>query len=161
ETFAFKTGQLIFDQDKVTYKQNGITHLEGKVDLDPTTSVKQLDQYFTSGRTDLTIYVRAGDYLIQCGNVDSNRLSGKKSKELSHFFVFFRILEHGLSIMRVGSQAPGHSLDGSNLNPSFARGRGVFIILAQAPIAIQASNTLLHHPANLDGHEARRLLGFR
>jgi uncharacterized protein (TIGR03067 family) len=70
ETFAHKTGQLVFDQGKVAYKQNGATHLEGKVELDPTANPRRLDQYF-GGRTDLTIYVRVGDYLIQCGNVDS------------------------------------------------------------------------------------------
>jgi uncharacterized protein (TIGR03067 family) len=70
ETSEFKKGQLIIEKDKVTYKQNGETLFEGKVELDPTTNPKQLDQYFTSGRTDLTIYVRVGDYLIQCGNHD-------------------------------------------------------------------------------------------
>jgi uncharacterized protein (TIGR03067 family) len=43
---------------------------EVKVVLDPTKTPKHLDFRFSSGRTDLIIYVRAGDYMIYCGNRD-------------------------------------------------------------------------------------------
>jgi uncharacterized protein (TIGR03067 family) len=62
--------RLIVNADKVTYQENGVTVLEGKVVLDSTKTPKHLDQQYTSGQTDLTIYVRAGDYIIQCGNRD-------------------------------------------------------------------------------------------
>jgi uncharacterized protein (TIGR03067 family) len=59
--------------DKVTVRVNGETIAEGKVVLDPTTSPKHLDFHFPSGRTDLMIYVRAGDYVIYCGNRGGKR----------------------------------------------------------------------------------------
>jgi len=65
-----KTAWLIIENDKVTYKQGGETLVEGKVGLDATKNPKHLDLAYTSGRSDLTIYVRVGDYIIQCGNVD-------------------------------------------------------------------------------------------
>jgi uncharacterized protein (TIGR03067 family) len=67
-------GEFNFKQfikgDKVTFQVNGETKAEGKVVLDPTKNPKHLDFQFTSGQTDLIIYVRAGDYVIYCGNRD-------------------------------------------------------------------------------------------
>jgi uncharacterized protein (TIGR03067 family) len=60
--------QHIIRGDRVTVQVNGQTKAEGKVVLDPTQNPKHLNLQFTSGGTDLLIYVRAGDYLIYCGN---------------------------------------------------------------------------------------------
>jgi uncharacterized protein (TIGR03067 family) len=67
-------GELNFKQiikgDKVTFQVNGETKAEGKVVLNPAKSPQHLDFQFTSGQTDLIIYVRAGDYITYCGNRD-------------------------------------------------------------------------------------------
>jgi len=65
--FNFKQ---IIKGDKVTFQVNGETKAEGRVVLDPTKNPKQLDFEFTSGQTDLIIYVRVGDNVIYCGNRD-------------------------------------------------------------------------------------------
>jgi uncharacterized protein (TIGR03067 family) len=69
---AFHCKHLI-KGDQVTVQVNGETKAEGKVVLDPTQSPKHLDFQFTSGQTDLLIYVRAGDYVIYCGNRGGKR----------------------------------------------------------------------------------------
>ncbi len=56
--------------DKVTFQVDGETKAEGKVVLDPTQNPKHLNFQFTSGQTDLIVYVRAGDQIIYCGNRD-------------------------------------------------------------------------------------------
>jgi uncharacterized protein (TIGR03067 family) len=56
------------DKDKMTVKRKGEVIAEGPIELDPTNSPKQLDDKLMSGQTDLTIYIRVGDYLIQCGH---------------------------------------------------------------------------------------------
>jgi uncharacterized protein (TIGR03067 family) len=61
-----KRERLIFKGDKATGINRG-TIAEGKVVLDATKTPKHLDLQFTWG-TDVIIYVRAGNYLIQCGN---------------------------------------------------------------------------------------------
>jgi uncharacterized protein (TIGR03067 family) len=63
--------RLIIKGDKVVCN-NGGTILEGKVVLDATKNPKQLDLQFTQGHADVTIYVRAGNYLILCGNRGGN-----------------------------------------------------------------------------------------
>jgi uncharacterized protein (TIGR03067 family) len=60
----------IIKGNKVTFQVNGETKAEGKVVVDPTKNPKHLDFQFTSGQTDFIIYVRAGDYIIYCGNRD-------------------------------------------------------------------------------------------
>jgi uncharacterized protein (TIGR03067 family) len=61
--------RLIIKGDKAAGK-NGGTIVEGKVVLDAAKTPKHLDLRFTWGQTDVIIYVRAGNYLIQCGNRD-------------------------------------------------------------------------------------------
>jgi uncharacterized protein (TIGR03067 family) len=56
--------------DKVTFQVNGETKADGTVVLDPTKNPKQMDFQFSSGQTDLIIYVRVGDYITYCGNRD-------------------------------------------------------------------------------------------
>jgi uncharacterized protein (TIGR03067 family) len=60
----------IIKGDKVIFQVNGETKAEGKVVLDPTQNPRHLDFQFTSGQTDLIIYVRVGDHVIYCGNRD-------------------------------------------------------------------------------------------
>jgi uncharacterized protein (TIGR03067 family) len=60
----------IIDKDKMTFKQNGEVAAEGTLELDATRTPKHLDYRITSGQTDLIIYTRVGDYLIQCGRRD-------------------------------------------------------------------------------------------
>jgi uncharacterized protein (TIGR03067 family) len=66
-----KRERLIIKGDKVVCK-NGETIVEGKLVLDATKTPKQLDLRFTPGHSDVTIYVRAGNYLILCGNRGGN-----------------------------------------------------------------------------------------
>ncbi len=54
----------------MTVKRKDEVIAEGPITLDTKTSPKQLDFRLTSGQTDLTIYIRVGDYLIQCGHRD-------------------------------------------------------------------------------------------
>ena len=56
-----------FADDKLTVKRSDQVIAEGPLDLDPTKAPKHLDFRLTSGQTDLTIYIREGDHLIQCG----------------------------------------------------------------------------------------------
>jgi uncharacterized protein (TIGR03067 family) len=56
-----------FADDKLTVKRGDQVIAEGPIDLDPTKVPKHLDFRLTSGQTDLTIYIREGDHLIQCG----------------------------------------------------------------------------------------------
>jgi uncharacterized protein (TIGR03067 family) len=56
--------------DKVILQVNGETKGEGKVVVDATKNPRHLNFQFTSGQTDLIIFVRAGDYVIYCGNRD-------------------------------------------------------------------------------------------
>jgi uncharacterized protein (TIGR03067 family) len=58
------------EEQKITVKKKDEVIVEGDLKLDASTSPMQLDFQFTSGQTDLTIYVRAGGYLIQCGHRD-------------------------------------------------------------------------------------------
>jgi uncharacterized protein (TIGR03067 family) len=53
--------------DSITLEKNSAA-MEGKVAVDPNKNPKHLDFQFTSGQTDLMIYVRTGDYVICCGN---------------------------------------------------------------------------------------------
>src|SRR5262245_11891632 len=62
-----KRQHLIIKGDKVTCK-NGETIVEGKVVLNATKTPKHLDLQYTPRHADVTIYVRAGNYLILCGN---------------------------------------------------------------------------------------------
>jgi uncharacterized protein (TIGR03067 family) len=63
-------GQLIINQEKMTYYQDGKIRHEGKVALDVTKNPKQLVFAYTSGRSDVAIYVSAGNYMITCRNTD-------------------------------------------------------------------------------------------
>ena len=64
----YDTPQLYtFADDKLTVKRGDQVIAEGPIDLDPTKAPKHLDFRLTSGQTDLTIYIREGDHLIQCG----------------------------------------------------------------------------------------------
>jgi len=67
-------GVLNFKQiikgDTVTFLVNREAKAEGKVIVDVMSNPKRLDFQFTSGQTDLIIYVRAGDYVTYCGNRD-------------------------------------------------------------------------------------------
>jgi uncharacterized protein (TIGR03067 family) len=54
--------------DKITLERDGAAKAEGKVAVDANKNPKQLDFQFTSGLTDLMIYVRTGNYVICCGN---------------------------------------------------------------------------------------------
>jgi hypothetical protein len=45
-------------------------YAEGRFEIDTTKSPKQLVFQLASGQTDLTIYTRVGDLLIQCGHSD-------------------------------------------------------------------------------------------
>jgi uncharacterized protein (TIGR03067 family) len=65
--FNFKQ---IIKGDQVTFQVNGETRDEGKVVLGPNKNPRHLDFQFTSGQTDLIIYVRVGDYITYCGNRD-------------------------------------------------------------------------------------------
>ena len=60
----------VFQNDRLIVKNKDKTVLQGTVSLDPTTSPRQLDVQFDSGQTDVTIYIRVGEYLIQCGHRD-------------------------------------------------------------------------------------------
>lgn len=64
-----KRERLIINGNKVVCK-NGETIVEGKVVLDATKNPKHLDLQYTPKHSDVTIYVRAGNYLILCGNRD-------------------------------------------------------------------------------------------
>lgn len=66
--FNFK--QIIKD-DKITFLVNGEVKAEGKVVIDVTHTPNHLDFQFRSGQVDSIIYVRAGNYVIYCGNRDS------------------------------------------------------------------------------------------
>ena len=61
---------FIIKDDNVTFQHDGKTIHKGTLVLDPTKNPKHLDIRYSSGQTDLTIYVRAGDYIIHCGNRD-------------------------------------------------------------------------------------------
>jgi uncharacterized protein (TIGR03067 family) len=58
-----KRERLIIKGHKVVCK-NGETIVEGKVALDATKNPKRLDLQYAPGHSDVTIYVRAGNYLI-------------------------------------------------------------------------------------------------
>jgi uncharacterized protein (TIGR03067 family) len=60
----------IIDKDVVRVKYKGKVTSEGTISLDPTKSPKHMDVRFDFGQTDVTIYLRVGDYLIQCGHRD-------------------------------------------------------------------------------------------
>jgi uncharacterized protein (TIGR03067 family) len=62
--------RLIIDGHRCIYEENGNELAKGKVLLRATKDPKHLDFEWSSGQTDVTIYVRAGDYIIQCGNRD-------------------------------------------------------------------------------------------
>jgi uncharacterized protein (TIGR03067 family) len=64
--------RLIVDGDDVTYQENGVTKAEGKVIVDPMKEPRHLT-FVHPEHTDLIIYVRAGDYLIYCGNRGGRR----------------------------------------------------------------------------------------
>ena len=59
--------RFTFADDKVTVTLGDQVIAEGPVDLDTTKAPRHLDFRLTSGQTDLTIYIREGDHLIQCG----------------------------------------------------------------------------------------------
>jgi uncharacterized protein (TIGR03067 family) len=59
--------RLTIKGDRVVCK-NGGTIMEGKVVLDATKNPKHLDLQFAAGHADVIIYVRAGNFLIFCGN---------------------------------------------------------------------------------------------
>jgi uncharacterized protein (TIGR03067 family) len=59
-----------FGKDKLTVKRKDTVIAEGPIELDPTRSPRHLDFQRTDGQTELTIYIRVGDYLIQCGRRD-------------------------------------------------------------------------------------------
>jgi uncharacterized protein (TIGR03067 family) len=64
----YNTPQLYtFAADKLTVTLGDQVIAEGPVDLDTTKAPKHLRFRLTSGQTDLTIYIREGDHLIQCG----------------------------------------------------------------------------------------------
>ena len=56
--------------DKITWRRTGAVIEEGRIELEATRSPKHLNYQFNSGRNDQTIYIRVGDYLIQCGRRD-------------------------------------------------------------------------------------------
>jgi uncharacterized protein (TIGR03067 family) len=61
----------VIDKDKWTTKSNGEVKSEGTIiGLYPARSPKHLDIRPTTVQTELTIYIRVGDYLIQCGHRD-------------------------------------------------------------------------------------------
>jgi uncharacterized protein (TIGR03067 family) len=53
--------------DKISWKRKGEVIEEGTIELDATRSPKHLNYQFNSGRSDPTIYIRVGDYFVQCG----------------------------------------------------------------------------------------------
>jgi uncharacterized protein (TIGR03067 family) len=60
----------IVEKDKITVKRKGDVIAERPIELDATRSPKHLDFQRTGGQTELTIYIRVGDYFIQCGRRD-------------------------------------------------------------------------------------------
>jgi uncharacterized protein (TIGR03067 family) len=60
----------IFTGNKVVIENNGKAISEPEVRLNAAAFPKQLDLHWDANRRDSTIYVRCGDYLIQCGNRD-------------------------------------------------------------------------------------------
>jgi uncharacterized protein (TIGR03067 family) len=56
--------------DKITWEQHGEVVMQGTIELEAGRSPKHLNYQFTSGRSDQVIYIRVGDYLIQCGRRD-------------------------------------------------------------------------------------------
>jgi uncharacterized protein (TIGR03067 family) len=63
-------GAYVIDGHKISVDWgNGI--LKARMSTNASKEPKHLDlENLDTGRTDVTIYVRAGDYLIQCGNRD-------------------------------------------------------------------------------------------
>jgi uncharacterized protein (TIGR03067 family) len=61
----------VIDKDKWTTKSNGEVKSEGTIiGPYPARSPKHLDVQQATGQTELTIYIRVGDHLIQCGHRD-------------------------------------------------------------------------------------------
>ena len=62
-------GTHMIDGHKLTFNWSGDTG-KGRMSINASMEPKHLDIEFESGQTDVTIYVRSGDYVIQCGNRD-------------------------------------------------------------------------------------------
>ena len=60
----------VVEKNKFTVRKREGVLGEGTIAMDVTKSPKQLDFRFTTGQTDVIIYIRVGDYWIQCGNRD-------------------------------------------------------------------------------------------
>jgi uncharacterized protein (TIGR03067 family) len=64
-------GQLYtIEQQKITVKRGNEVVVEGDLKLDASANPPHLDWAYTSGTNELTIYIRAGNLLIQCGHRD-------------------------------------------------------------------------------------------
>ena len=60
----------VIEKNKFTVRKREGVLAEGTIAMDVTKSPKQLDFRLTTGQTDVIIYIRTGDYWIQCGNRD-------------------------------------------------------------------------------------------
>lgn len=58
------------DKDKMVVKRKGEVLAEGPIEIDATRSPKHMDYRLNSGQVDLIVFIRVGDYLIQCGHRD-------------------------------------------------------------------------------------------
>jgi uncharacterized protein (TIGR03067 family) len=63
-------GTYIIDGHKMTWQWNNGSSGKCKITIDPSRGPAHLDVRHPSGQTELGIYARAGDYLVQCGNYD-------------------------------------------------------------------------------------------
>ncbi len=68
---APKLWVVTFDKGKMIYKENGKVVAEGDLEIDATTSPKQITARFHAlNQTDVMIFFRIGDVLVLCGHRD-------------------------------------------------------------------------------------------
>lgn len=68
---APKLWVVVFDKNKMIYKENGKVVAEGDLEIDATKSPKHITARFTTlNQTDVMIFFRVGDVLVLCGHRD-------------------------------------------------------------------------------------------
>ncbi len=81
------------EKDKMIVKRNGDVFGEGPIEIDATRSPKQMDYRLNSGQVDLIIFIRVGDYLIQCGHRDGKTRPSEFATNTSNGGAYLIVLQ--------------------------------------------------------------------
>jgi uncharacterized protein (TIGR03067 family) len=80
-------------KDQMIVKRKGDVIAEGPIELDATRSLKQMDYRLNSGQVDLIIFIRVGDYLIQCGHRDGKTRPSEFATNTSNGGAYLIVLQ--------------------------------------------------------------------